>query len=70
MQKKIIGKLVEECSKNIYENETIDVIPLNAIPLNVYKKVCNSCMVYIVLFIFFLKQAHAFAVFLSTFIGI
>ena len=23
---------------------------LNAIPLNVYKKVCNSCMIYIVLF--------------------
>ena len=31
-RKRIIGKLVEECSKNIYENETIDVIPLNVIP--------------------------------------
>ena len=27
---------------------------LNAIPLNVYKKACNSCMVYIVLFVIFL----------------
>ena len=53
-RKKIIDKLIEECSKNIYENETLDIIPLNKIPLNVYKKVCNSCMVYIVLFVVFL----------------
>ena len=31
------------------DNET-----LNAIPLNVYKKICNSCTVYIVLFVIFL----------------
>ena len=30
-------------------NETLHVIPLN-----VYKKVCSSCMVYIVLFVVFL----------------
>ena len=53
-RKIIIDKLFEECSKNIYENEIIDVFPLNEIPLNVYKKVCNSCMVYIVLFVIFL----------------
>ena len=63
-RKRIIDKLVQECSENIYENETLDVIPLNAvplnaiplnaIPLNVYKRVCNSCMVYIVLFVVFL----------------
>ena len=52
--KRIIDKLVEECSENIYENETLDIIPLNAIPLNVYKKVCRSCMVYIVFFVVFL----------------
>ena len=53
---KNIYELVKECSKNIYENETLDIIPLNAIPLNVYKKVCNSWMVYIyiVLFVIFL----------------
>ena len=57
--KRITDKLVEECSENISKNETLDIIPLdsiplNAIPLNVYKKVCNSCMVYIVLFVIFL----------------
>ena len=54
-RKRIIDRLVEECRKNVYENKTLDIIPLNAIPLNVYKKVCNSCMVYIVLFVAFLK---------------
>ena len=56
-RKRIINKLVEECSKNINENETIDIIPMNAIPLNVYEKVCNSCMVYIVLFVMFLIKS-------------
>ena len=58
-RKRIIDKLVDGCSKNIYGNKTLDVtpldaIPLNAIPLNVYKKVCNSCMIYMVLFVLFL----------------
>ena len=53
-RKIIIDKLVDVYSENIYENETIDIIPLNAIQLNVYKKVCNSCVVYIVLFVVFL----------------
>ena len=44
-RKRIIYKLVDECSENSYENETLDIISLNAIPLNVYKKVCSSCMV-------------------------
>ena len=44
-RKRIIDKLVEECSENIYEN---------VIPSNVYKNVCNSCMVYTVLFVVFL----------------
>ena len=52
-RKKIVDKLVEECSKNIDENETLDIISLNAIPLNVYKKVCSSCMVYIVSLVVF-----------------
>ena len=38
-------------------NETLDVIPLDTIPLNVYKKVCNSCTTYIVLFaVFFITS--------------
>ena len=53
-RKRIIGKLFDECSENIYENKTLDVKLLNTIPLNVYKKLCNSCMVYIVLFVVFL----------------
>ena len=58
-RKRIIDKLGEECSENIYENETLDITPLdatplNVIPLNVYKKVCNSCIVYMVLFAVFL----------------
>ena len=56
-RKRIIDKLVDECSENIYENETLDVIQLNTIPLNVYKKVYNSCVVYIVLFaVFFITS--------------
>ena len=51
---KLVDKLVEEWSENIYENETLDIIPLHAIPLNAYKKLCSSCMVYIVLFVAFL----------------
>ena len=53
-RKRLIDKLIEECSKNIYENETLDLIPLDSIPLNVYKKVCSSCMVNIALFVIFL----------------
>ena len=58
-RKRINDKLVEECSENIYKNENLDIIPLDAIPLNtvplnVYKKLCNSCVVYIVLFVVFL----------------
>ena len=58
-RKRIIDNLVEECSENINGNEmpyneTLHVISLNAIPLNVYKKVCNSCMTYMVFFAVFL----------------
>ena len=34
-------------------NETLDVISLNAFPTNAYKKVCNSCTIYIGLFVVF-----------------
>ena len=38
-------------------NETLGGIPLNTIPLNAYKKVCNSYTIYIVLFaIFFITS--------------
>ena len=46
-------------------NETLDVISLND-----YKKVCNSCTIYTVLFAVFFIPAYALAVFLSIFNGI
>ena len=59
-RKRIIHKLDEERSENIngnemLDNETLNVISLNAIPLNVYKKVCKSCTIYKVLFAVFFK---------------
>ena len=46
MWKKLIDKLVEECSENIDENEMI----YNA-TLNDHRKVCNSWTKYIILFV-------------------
>ena len=45
-RKRLTDKLVEEYIKNIDENEMI----YNGI-LNDYREVCNSCTVYIVLFV-------------------
>ena len=53
-KRKIVAELVEECSKNIDENEIISNGTLNAIPFNVYNKACGSCTLYIVLFAVFL----------------
>ena len=50
-RRKIVGSLVEECSKNIDENEMICNENLN-VSLSDYK--CNSCTLYIVLFVIFL----------------
>ena len=51
---KIVGEFVEECSKNIDENEMIYNETLNTISSNDYKKVCDSCTLYIVLSVVFL----------------
>ena len=45
-RKKIVDKLIEECSENIGGNEMI----YNGI-LNDHEKVLNSCTIYIVLFV-------------------
>ena len=45
-RKKLVSKLVEECSEDVNGNEMIYNETLND-----YEKVCNSCTVYIVLFI-------------------
>ena len=52
---KLVDKLIEECNENndeneMLSNEKLNIISLDAIPLNVYKKVCGSCTPYIVLF--------------------
>ena len=42
MQNRLMDKLAEECSENIDRNEMIH---------NNFENVCNSCTVYIVLFV-------------------
>ena len=42
MQNRLMDKLAEECSENIDGNEMIH---------NNFENVCNSCTVYIVLFV-------------------
>ena len=54
ISEKKIEKVVEECSENIDGNEMLYNETLDVIPLNIYKKVCRSCMVYILLFVVFL----------------
>ena len=54
-RKRLIDKLVDGCNESIdgnkmLHNETLNVIPLDVIPLNVYKKVCSSRKIYVVLF--------------------
>ena len=45
-RKKLIDKLVQECSENIGGNEMISYSTLND-----YKNICNSCAIYILLFL-------------------
>ena len=47
-RKRLIDKLVEECCENIDGNKMI----YNS-TLNDYEKICNSCIVYILLFVIF-----------------
>ena len=47
-RKRLIDKLVDECSENIDEKE------LDSNEVNDYEKICNSCSVYIVLLVIFL----------------
>ena len=52
--KKLIDKLVEECSENINEKELHSSEMIYNLTLNDYKKVCSSCTIYIALFVIFL----------------
>ena len=64
-RKILIDELVEELSENIDDSEIISNSILNAIPLNDYRKKCNSCTVYIVLLaIFLIKRISISSVFI------
>ena len=53
-EKKLVGKLVEECSENIDEKE-LNSNELISVTSNDYENVCGSCTIYIVLLdIFFI----------------
>ena len=52
-RKSIIDQSVEERSENIDGNEMLHNKTLDVIQLNDYKKVCNCCTIYIVLFAVF-----------------
>ena len=54
--KRLVDKLVEECSDNTYEKELHPNKMTYNSTLNDYEKLCSSCTIHIVLFvIFFLK---------------
>ena len=61
-----VGEYLDNRNGNkILYNETLDVISLNAISLNVYKKVCNYCIIYIILFaVFFIASICISSVFI------
>ena len=61
----LVDKLVEECIKNIDGNKMLHNETLVVIPLNVFKKVCDSCTIYMVLFaIFFITSICISSVFI------
>ena len=68
-RKKIIDKLVEECSESfdgneMLYNETLDVIPSS------YNKTCDSFVVYIILFSVFLIVSISMAIYVYFFLYI
>ena len=63
--KKLVEKLVEECIENIDGNKILHNETLDVIPLSDYKKVRNSCTIYIVLFpVFFITSICISSVFI------
>ena len=62
---KLVETLVEECIENIDANKMIHNENLDIIPLNDYKKVCNSCTIYTVSFgVFFITSIYISSVFI------
>ena len=65
LRNKLVDQLVEECSGNIDDNSMLHNETLDVIPSNDYKKVCNSCTIYIVLFaVFFIASICISCVFM------
>ena len=65
---KLVDKLVEEYIENIDGNKMLHIETLDAIPLSDYKKVCNSCTIYIVLFaVFFITSICNSSVLLAVY---
>ena len=63
-RKKLVGKLVEECSKNIDEKKLHPNKMIYNSTLNDYEKIYSSCTAYLVLFvIFFTKSISISSVF-------
>ena len=54
-RKKLVDKSVEECHKNIDEKELHQNKMIYNSNINDFKKICNSCIVYILLVIFFIS---------------
>ena len=63
-RKRLIDKLIEKCNENIDGNKMI----YNS-TLNVYRKIYNSCAVYIVLFVIFFTISISISSVLFIFIG-
>ena len=62
-RKKLVDKLVEECSENIDEKELRQNKLIYKATLNDYEKICSSChrsswAMYIVLFVIFFHQKY------------
>ena len=62
-RKKLVDKLVEECSENIDEKELHQNKMIHNSTLNDYEKICTSCTVYIRLFAKIVSISSAFIYF-------
>ena len=64
-RKRLIDNLVDKCNESIDGNKMLQNESFDVIRLNVYKKVCNSCTIYIILFaMFFIKSICISSVFI------
>ena len=67
-RKKIIDKLIDECSENIDENKMLYNETLNIISSSDNNKTSDSCIVYIVLFSVFLIINILMAIYVYLFL--